>query len=283
MPFLPMSDLLSEAYANGYAVPGFCVWCAEAVQTVLRVAERLRAPVILMNGPAEFPMLAPAAIGAVAHALLPAYDVRAALLLDHGDSPERVRQCMDAGYTSVMLDYSTRPLEENVAALREVVALAHPLDVTVEGELGVVGKANAAAVEGGEAAGLTNPQQAADYVAATGVDCLAVAIGNAHGRYAKLPTLDFGRLKRLRDAVSVPLVLHGGSGTPDEDLRRAISLGIAKVNVATDLVATVRNSVMDQWQAESNLWIPQAMEVAMGAMAAVVARWIERTGAAGRA
>ncbi|MEI6503420.1 MAG: class II fructose-bisphosphate aldolase, partial [Armatimonadota bacterium] len=143
MAFVPMSELLSEAYAEGYAIPGFCVWGAEAVQTVMRVAEKLRAPVILMNGPAEFGMLSPTALGAVAHALLPSYEVRAALLLDHGDSVARVEECLAAGYTSVMLDYSTRPLEENVAALREVVALAQPLGVTVEGELGVVGKANA--------------------------------------------------------------------------------------------------------------------------------------------
>ena len=283
MPLLPMSDLLTEAYAGGYAVPAFCVWGAEAVQTVLGVAERLRAPVILMTAPADYPMLAPAAIGAVVRALLPAHEVRAALLLDHGDSLDRVRECMAAGHTSVMLDYSTRPLAENIAALREVVALAHPRGVSVEGELGVVGKASATAVEGGAGVALTDPQEAANYVAATGVDCLAVAIGNAHGHYAKLPQLDFDRLARVREAVNVPLALHGGSGTPDEDLRRAISLGIAKVNVATDLITTVRQSLLDQWHAGRNLWIPQAMAVATAEMAAVVERWIERTGAAGRA
>jgi len=283
MPFVPMSDLLSDATAHGYAVPGFCVWCAEAVQTVLRVAQSLHAPVILMNGPAEFPMLAPGAIGAVAHSLLPAYDVRAALLLDHGDSLDRVHECLDAGYTSVMLDYSTRPLAENVAAVREVVSLAHPQGVTVEGELGVVGKVGATAVEGGDEPALTDPQEAADYVAATGADCLAVAIGNAHGHYTSLPQLDFDRLARIREAVAVPLALHGGSGTPDADLHRAISLGIAKVNVATDLVATVRKSLVRQWGDESNLWIPQAMEVAMETMGETVARWIRRTGAAERA
>lgn len=283
MPFVPMSELLSEAYTAGYAVPGFCVWGAEAMQTVLRVAERLRAPVILMHGPAEFGMLSPTALGAVAQALLPSYEVRAALLLDHGDSLARVQECLAAGYTSVMLDYSTRPRDENVAALREVVTLARPLGVTVEGELGVVGKASALAVEGGEEGGLTDPQEAADYVAATGVDCLAVAIGNAHGEYATLPALDLARLERIREAVSVPLVLHGGSGTPDEDLRRAIALGIAKVNVATDLVRAVRGSLLAQWQAGENLWIPQAHEVAMQAMAVEVDRWIKRTGAAGRA
>jgi ketose-bisphosphate aldolase len=278
-----MSELLTDAYAAGYAVPGFCVWCPEAMQTVLRVAAELHAPVILMNGPAEFPLLEPPTLAAAAHALSGHYPVPAALHLDHGESPARVRQCLDAGYTSVMLDYSTRPLAENTAALRQTCELAHPLGVTVEGEIGVVGKVDAAAVEGGDAAALTDPAEAAEYVAATGVDALAVAIGNAHGQYAHLPRLDFGLLERLRDAVPVPLVLHGGSGTPDADLARAISLGIAKVNVATDLVTTVRTSLQGQWQAGRNPWIPDAQAEAMAEMAEVVARWLHRTGAAGRA
>lgn len=283
MPFVPMSELLAEAYAAGYAVPGFCVWCPEAMQTVLSVAAEMRAPVILMNGPAEFPLLSPSTLAAAAHELVERFPVRAALHLDHGESPERVRQCLDVGYTSVMLDYSTRSLEENTAAVRQVCALAHPLGVTVEGEIGVVGKVSSGAVEGGEAPALTDPAQAAEYAVATGVDALAVAIGNAHGHYARLPRLDFGLLARLRDAVTVPLVLHGGSGTPDADLQRAISLGIAKVNVATDLVAAVRDSLLRQWQAGRNPWIPSAQAEAMAAMAEVVAGWFRRTDAAGRA
>jgi fructose-bisphosphate aldolase, class II len=283
MPFVPMSELLADAYAGGYAVPSFCTWNAEVVQAVLRAAEALRAPVILMAGPAEFPLLAPAALGAVAHALLGSFNVRAALHLDHGDSLEQVGSCLAAGFTSVMLDYSTRPRDENVAALRRVAELARPLGVTVEGEIGVVGKATDTAVEGAEHTALTDPAEAADYVGATGVDALAVAIGNAHGQYTHLPRLDFGRLAALRDAVAVPLVLHGGSGTPDADLRRAISLGIAKVNVATDLVTAVRESLQGQWQSGSKLWLPQAQAVAMQALAAVVEKWVQRTGAAGKA
>ncbi|NPV47118.1 MAG: class II fructose-bisphosphate aldolase [Armatimonadetes bacterium] len=283
MPFVPMSELLAEAYAAGYAVPGFCVWCPEAMQTVLQVAREMRAPVILMNGPAEFPCLAPSTLAAAAHELIARYPAQAALHLDHGESLERVQQCLDAGYTSVMLDYSTRPLAENIAALREVCSLAHPLGVTVEGEIGVVGKVEASVVEGGEASALTDPAEAAEYVAATGVDALAVAIGNAHGQYARLPRLDFALLERLRQAVPVPLVLHGGSGTPDADLQRAIGLGIAKVNVATDLVAGVRESLLRQWQEGRNPWIPSAQAEAMAGMAGVVAGWIRRTGAAGRA
>jgi fructose-bisphosphate aldolase class II len=283
MPFVPMSELLADAYATGYAVPSFCAWNAEVVQAVLRVAEALRAPVILMAGPAEFPLLAPRALGAVAHALIASSSVRAALHLDHGDSLEQVQACLAAGFTSVMLDYSTRPLDENVTALRRVVELARPLGVTVEGEIGIVGKADDAAVEGAEHAALTDPAEAADYVAATGVDALAVAIGNANGQYTHLPRLDSDRLAALRDAVAVPLVLHGGSGTPDDDLRRAISLGIAKVNVATDLVTAVRESLLVQCQSGSKLWLPQAQAVAMQALAAVVEKWVHRTGAAGKA
>jgi fructose-bisphosphate aldolase, class II len=247
------------------------------------VAQAERAPVILMCGPGELPLLPPAETAAVARALLQGCDVPVALHLDHGDSLEMVDDCLAAGFTSVMLDFSQRPLQENTAAMQRVVASARPLGVTVEGEIGVVGKVDDATVEGGDREALTDPEEAVEFVAATGVDALAVAIGNAHGQYTKLPRLDFGRLERLSAAVSVPLVLHGGTGTPPADLRRAISLGIAKVNVATELVSTVRASLTRQWDAKRNPWTPLAMAEAVAAMEPVVAKWIGLTGAAGRA
>ena len=202
--------------------------------------------------------------------------------LDHGDSLQQVRDCLEAGYTSVMLDFSARPFAENVAALRQVVAMAHPRGVTVEGEIGHVGKADAATTEGAGASTLTEVAEAAAYVAQTQVDALAVSIGNAHGHYPSLPRLDFQRLSEIHKTVGIPLVLHGGSGTPEEDLRRAISLGMAKVNVATELVTAVRQSLLAQWRDGKNLWTPIAMAAAMKDMAPVVEKWIRRTGAAGR-
>jgi len=283
MKFVPMGELLEGARAGGYAVPSFCVWSAEAMETALRVAERLRAPVILMNGPGEFPVLSPATVGAVAYAIAERFSVPAALHCDHGSTLEEVAACLEAGYTSVMLDYSARPYEENAAAMRQVVALARPRGASVEGELGQVGKVDETAVEGTGEAALTDPDQAAAYAEETGVDALAVAIGNAHGRYQRLPRLDFERLAALGEQVRVPLVLHGGTGTPEADLRRAIALGICKVNVATEQVTAVRESLQAQWQAGRNLWTPLAQAEAMGALGAVVEKWIRVTGAQGRA
>jgi ketose-bisphosphate aldolase len=281
--FVPMLDLLRAARAHGYAVPSFCVWHPESMLAVLQVAERLRAPVILMHGPCELVTACPGVMAAVARAVAEDFDVPAALHLDHGDSPEMVAESLAAGYTSVMLDYSTRGYEENAGAMRAVTEMARPFGATVEGELGHVGKVGDATDEGAGEPSLTDPAEAAAFVHATGVDALAVSIGNAHGHYARLPRLDFGRLAEINEAVGVPLVLHGGTGTPPDDLRRAISLGIAKVNVATESMTVVRESLTEQWGEGRNLWIPAAMAEAMGAMATVVEKWIRLTGAEGQA
>ena len=283
MKFLPMGGLLADARAGGYAVPSFCAWNAETIESVLRVAEDLRAPVIVMNGPAEFGLLAPAAMGAVAHAVARRFLVPAALHLDHGDSLDVVKACMDAGYTSVMLDYSSRPFAENAAALRQVVGLAQARGVTVEGELGHVGKADTMTAEGDGDSTLTEPAEAAAYVEQTGVDALAVSIGNAHGQYTKLPTFDFARLEHIRSAVRVPLVLHGGSGTPEGDLRRAIALGMVKINVATELTLALREGLTAELGASPKRWLPMSLADATRRLAPVVEKWIRLTGAAGRA
>ncbi len=282
MKLLPSSELINDALQRGYAVPSFCAWCFEAMKTILDTAEELRAPVMVMNGWAEFPILGPRLIVPMTQALLERYTIPAALHLDHGRSIEEVRSGIEAGYTSVMLDFSTKPFEENVRGMREVVGLSRPRGITVEGELGAVGRVDEVTREG-EGSSLTDPDSARIFVRETGIDLLAVSIGNAHGVYRSLPSLDFELLARLRDAVDVPLVLHGGSGTPDEDLKRAIALGIAKVNVASELVNAVRNSLMEQWREGKNLWIPLAHAPACSALAEVVRKWITRTGAAGRA
>jgi ketose-bisphosphate aldolase len=280
--FLPSSELISDARSLGYAIPSFCTWNAESMQTVLDAAEELRAPVMLMNGWAEFPIIRPWLHSIVAHGLRDRYSIPVSLHLDHGQSLEEVKECIAAGYTSVMLDYSGRAYDENVCALREVVRLARPHGITVEGELGAVGMVDGA-VEGAAESTLTDPDTAGRYVHETGVDLLAVSIGNAHGLYRKDPRLDFDRLERIAEQVQVPLVLHGGSGTPSGDLRRAIAMGIAKTNVASELVHAVRASLTGQWQNGENLWIPLAEEGAYRDMGRVVRQWLEKTGAAGRA
>lgn len=283
MSFVPMSDLVGKAYRGGYAVPAFCAWNAEVIEAVLATAEKLRSPVILMSGPGEFPVLAPGPMSAVAYALAARHDVPAALHLDHGDSLEMVRACVEARYTSVMLDFSARPLEENIEALRQVVAMSRPRGITVEGELGKIGRADDASAEGGAASAFTDPAEASDYVRRTGVDLLAVSVGNKHGFYRGDPHLEFGLLSELRSAVSVPLVMHGGTGIPEKDIRRSVELGIAKVNVASELVHGFRGSLTAQWREGRNLWTPIACGEAARIIGPVVEKWIQVTGAEGMA
>ena len=147
-------------------------------------------------------------------------------------------------HTSIILDFSRKSFPENVRALKEVVDLAHPHGISVEGKLGAIGRVDSITSEGLNGSFLTEPEDAGIYVEETGIDLLAVSIRNAHGLHKKLPILDFNLLRKIRSAVSVPLVLHEGSGTPQEDLQKAISMGIAKVNVASELVLTARNSLM---------------------------------------
>jgi ketose-bisphosphate aldolase len=243
----------------------------------------MRAPVIVMQGPGEFPVLPPASMAAVARAIESLHAVSAALHLDHGDSMEMVRQCVEARFTSVMLDFSARPFEENAGALRQVVQIARPLGITVEGEIGKIGKADEASAEGGAASAFTDPAEAARYVKTTGVDLLAVSVGNKHGFYRGVPHLEFGLLEELHAAVTVPLVMHGGTGIPAKDIQRSVSLGIAKVNVASELVHGFRECLTSQWGKGANLWSPLAVAEARRIMEPVVEKWITITGAAGKA
>lgn len=283
MKLVSGNEILGKAIAGGYAVPSFCVWNADVMDVVMRTAERMRAPVMLMTGPVELGLMPPRTLAAVARAVGQAHDLTCAVHLDHGDSIARARECIAAGYSSVMLDLSSRPFEENVAGVAELVRLARPDGVPVEAELGAIGKVDDSTVEGSSGSTLTDPEKAAELVQRTGVDSLAVSIGNAHGNYVTLPKLDFDRLEEIRRRVEIPLVLHGGSGTPEEDLRHAISLGIAKVNVASDLVKALRETMRNLWNSGEKLWIPEAMVEADRRMEFVVEVWIRRLGAEGKA
>lgn len=282
-PFVPSLQMIRRAAAEGYAVPSFCVWNAETIDAVMRAAARARAPVMVMTGPCELEALRPDEMARIAAIFADKYRIPVALHLDHSESRELIEECLAAGYTSVMLDCSLKPFAENAEALRWAVQKARPLGVTVEGELGRVGRVDDATPEGGAEGGRTDPSLARAFVRETGVDLLAVAIGNAHGLYTRPPQLDFGRLEELREAAGVPLVLHGGSGTPEADLRRAIALGIAKVNVASELVRACREALVSQWKDGRNLWVPMALPAALDGISEVVERWLRMTGAAGKA
>ena len=283
MGFVAMSELVGPAFRKGYAVPSLCAWNAEVMEVVLKTAARLHAPVILMQGPGEFPVMSPASMAAVAVALQQRCEAHACLHLDHGDSLQMVRDCVDAGYTSVMLDFSNRSFDENADALKEVGRIAHPLGITVEGEIGKVGQADEMTSERGAGSALTVPDDAIEYVRRTGVDILAVSIGNKHGFYRGDPRLDFDLLTELHSKLSIPLVMHGGTGIPEKDIQRSIGLGIAKVNVASELVHGFRSSLMTQWEDKKNLWSPLALAEAAYGLAPIIEKWIYVMGAAGKA
>jgi tagatose 1,6-diphosphate aldolase GatY/KbaY len=235
MGFVAMSELTGPAFRKGYAVPSFCAWNAEVMEMVLQTAERLHAPVILMQGPGEFPVLSPASMAAVAVALARRYEVPACLHLDHGDSPQMVRECIDAGYTSVMLDYSLRPFEENVKALEDVVRIARPKGITVEGEIGCIFSVDEKKEVREKEDNLASVPSCRQYFQETGIDALAPAIGTAHGLYKDVPRIDYRRLEEIGRTVSIPMVIHGGTGLTDQDFRDLVKSGAAKINIWTQI------------------------------------------------
>lgn len=237
MSLVPMSEILTHARRGGFAVGAFEIWNLESMQAVIGAAEGLAQPVILQVGPGEADY---AGLDDISHMAI--YHARRAkvpvsLHLDHGDTFERVMRCINHGFTSVMLDVSHLPYAENVAATKEVVRAAHACGVTVEGEMDRIGGGEAGADVTDDDANLTNPDQALKFVTETGIDAFAVAIGTVHGFYKGEPNIRLGLLKKIVARVPIPLVLHGGSGTPDADVRGAISLGITKVNICTEFVA----------------------------------------------
>ena len=228
-----LSDVLLPAQREHYAVGLFNTIDTDMLETVISAAEELRAPVIIGTAEVLLPygelkLIAPSLRAAAERARVPVV-----LHYDHGLTFARCMEALKLGFTSVMFDGSAGDAAENIAATREMVRIAHAMGATVEGEIGHVGQADT----GDNAATdrYTTPVEAVSFADATGVDALAVAIGTAHGAYKMKPRLDLERLRAIRAAVDVPLVLHGGSGLSDDDFRSTIREGIAKVNIFTDL------------------------------------------------
>ncbi len=231
MSLVAMKKLLADAKENNYAVGAFSVGNMEMVMGAIKAAEDSNTPIILqiaekrlMNSPLE--LMAPMMVSAAKNAT-----VDIAVHLDHGLTLNCIKRALDFGFTSVMLDCSLMVLSENIVRTKEVVELAKEYGATVEAELGVVGGNEGDNEE--HIIACTNPDTAKYFCEKTGVDALAVAIGNAHGNYPVLPELRFDILEEINKRVDVPLVLHGGTGITDEMFRRAISLGIRKINIAT--------------------------------------------------
>ena len=234
MALVTTKQLLLDAQKGGYAIGAFNVENMEMVQAVLAAAEELNSPVIMQTTPSTVKYAGLDYYLANVEAAAKRTKVPVVMHLDHGNSFELAMQAYRTGYTSIMIDGSHEGFEDNIALTSAVVKACHPGEVPIEAELGKVG-GKEDDLDGGEGDPYTNPQEAAEFVERTGIDSLAVAIGTAHGVYKGVPKLDFSRLSEIRKAVSIPLVLHGTSGVPDEDVAECIKRGICKVNYATDL------------------------------------------------
>lgn len=226
-----LKEIIDMAENGGYAIPAFNVYNTETVMGVIKAADEERAPVIiqvyprLLNEEVGY-YLCPCVIAAARKATVPV-----CFHLDHGPSEMEVMKALRWGATGIMYDGSVHPFEENIENTKHIVDTCSAIDVGVEGELGHVGSVNDDAMEE-----YTDPEEAAEFVKKTGVCCLAVLIGNAHGHYKKTPCLDIERVKAIRKATGgLPLVLHGGSGIPDEQVKEAIKAGIRKMNIGTDV------------------------------------------------
>lgn len=241
MELVTTKELLKKAQEGNYAVGAFNVENMEMVMAVISAAEEMNAPVIMQTTPSTVKyagldyFLANAKVAA-SHAKVPV-----AMHLDHGSSFELASEAFRTGYTSIMIDGSHSSLEENINLSKSVVDMCKSAGIAVEAELGKVG-GKEDDLDGGDG-GLTDPSEAKLFVERTGVDSLAVAIGTAHGMYVGEPKLDLDRLSQIREVVSIPLVLHGGSGIPDSKVQEAIKRGICKVNYATELRIAFTNGV----------------------------------------
>lgn len=277
-----MNDLLLPAKKYGYGVGFFNAVNMEMARAVIETAEEMRAPI--MVGTAE--VLLPAmSLEHVSEYLLPMAKkakVPVCVHYDHGLTFEKCMEALKLGFTSIMYDCSTADYETNAAQVAEMVKICHAMGVTVEGELGHVGDNEGAGKLDDPSNYYTDPKAAEDYVKRTGVDSLAVAVGNAHGEYKFAPKLDFERIQIIAEKTGLPLVLHGGSGLSDDDFRKAVQRGICKVNIFTDIDKAGKSGVEEGLRAGAKTMM-EVMPYEIAAMKKVVANKIELFGSANRA
>ncbi|MBU2701384.1 tagatose 1 [Sporomusaceae bacterium BoRhaA] len=280
---LSTKQMLLNAQKDHYAVPAFNIHNMETIQVVVEVASKMRSPLIIAATPSTVAYANCDYLMAMGVTAARQTDIPIALHLDHHESILDIKADIDAGFRSVMIDASREVFEKNIKLVKKVVAYAHRYDTTVEAELGkLVGQEDDLIVSDKDSS-YTDPETAVQFVEATGIDSLAVAIGTAHGLYKGTPKLDFERLKRIRGVVEIPLVLHGASDVPDDFVQKAISLGICKVNVATDLKIPFSNAVKKFFLENPTANDPRKyMTAGKEAMADITAHKIKICGSANR-
>ena len=231
-----MKELLAVANENNFAVPAFNISDYSMFNGIMEASEEKNAPVIIAIHPDELSHIGTDMVKAIIEKAHKA-TVPVCIHLDHGASFEQVMTAIQAGFTSVMIDGSSLPFEENIKACKKVAEAAHAVNVSVEGELGTIGSTDAEEEAGANVIIYTNPDDAVKFVEASGVDTLAIAIGTSHGIYPKgmKPELKLDLLKEIKSKVSIPLVLHGGSNNPDAEIGQSVTLGVNKINISSDI------------------------------------------------
>ncbi|MBS4206892.1 class II fructose-bisphosphate aldolase [Bacillus sp. FJAT-50079] len=250
MALISTTPMLEKAKQDQHGIVAFNVHSFDSIFWVLEAAAELKSPVILQTTVGTVQSLGAKNIVAVAKAASEHYNIPTGLHLDHCTNFEVIKEAIQAGYTSVMIDASMHSFQENVVKTNEVMNLARSLGVNVEAELGKVGGVEDDIVVAEEDAQKAIPEECQLFVELTGVPTLAPAIGTAHGIYKGKPEIDFGRIAEIAKLIDVPLVLHGGSAIPDEDVRRCVSLGMAKVNVSTELKNAYSEAIRKHFEDE---------------------------------
>ncbi len=284
MPLVNVDTLLNAAEQGGYAVGAFNCNNMEIVQAIMMAAEAEHSPVIIQASQGALKYAGLNYIVSLVKTAAEAATVPVALHLDHGTSFEQVIKCIGNGFTSVMIDWSKHPLEENIEMTNRILSVANPLGISVEAELGKIGGTEDDVTVSEREASFTDPDEAAYFVQQTGIRSLAVAIGTAHGQYKGIPQLDFDRLTTIKERVQIPIVLHGSSGVPDEALQEAVRRGVRKINIDTNLREAFTDGVREVLAETPNEIDPRKiLGRAREQMAARVAEKIRIFGSNGKA
>lgn len=271
-----MKMLLGDVEKTGKALPAINVSNMESLLALLEAAWSSNYPIIIQVSPIELKNkgISYREYTEMVKIFIRRYNVKVAIHLDHATTVKECGMAMESGFTSVMFDGSSLPYEENLRQSAEVVTMAKKWGVTVEAELGKVsgneGEKNAA-----DKGFMTDPALARSFVSQTGIDCLAVAIGNAHGMHTTAPKLDFERLKAISEEAGVPLVLHGGTGISGEDIQKAISLGIRKINFFTEIDQSFVEGFRDALKINPSLYLMEAAKAGQARMQIEIERKIE--------
>lgn len=284
MALVAVDDLLFKADREGYGVGAFNANNMEIVQAIVEAAEKEKSPVIMQASQGAIKYAGLEFITGMVKIAAEQATVPVALHLDHGTDFDQVVKCIRSGFSSVMYDGSKLSLEDNIAITNKVLDIARPIGVSVEAELGKIGGTEDLVHVEDKDAVFTDPEEARYFVEQTGVESLAIAIGTAHGQYKGDPKLDFDRLARIKSLVKIPIVLHGSSGVPDESIRRAIELGVRKINIDTNIreafVGEMRRVMMDK---PDEIDPRKILGSAREAAAAIISEKIRLFGSSGKA